>query len=246
MPILDRHGAPSRVVIVKATYAIGAGGALCRPRSRATFDSVTNRGARPNFQTSTAGRLLRGQTGYRFRLERPRRAAPCWVRTPTSTSGDSCRGPNETPACSWSRQWRRSLLGVIPSQSDPLESTPLAWSRAYGGLDLTDPNRPLEDARNPVGSGIARDVERLIGTPAPQIEAPDTPIGAAGGRFVPIGCAPLGRNFAPRRETMGTYDKAWLDSVYPGAARRLREEHETARRRILCSANRCAAASRYR
>jgi hypothetical protein len=104
--------------------------------------------------------------------------------------------------------------------------TPLAWSRAYGGLDLTDPERPLEDARNPVGSGIARNVERLIGTAAPQIEEPGHPIGAAGGRFTPVGCAPLGRSFAPRRETMGSYDKAWLESTYPARPDDYREEHE--------------------
>ncbi len=66
-----------------------------------------------------------------------------------------------------------------------------------------------------VGSGIARNVARLVGQPAPQIEAPDAPIGAAGERHVPVGCAPLGRHFEPRRRCAGTYDDAWIRSVCP-------------------------------
>jgi hypothetical protein len=107
-----------------------------------------------------------------------------------------------------------------------MEPTPLAWSRAYGGLDLSDPARPLEEPRNPVGSGVARDVEHLVGTPAPQIEAPDAPIGSAGGRFTPVGCAPLGRSFEPRRTAAGTYDAAWIKSGYSARPRDYREEHE--------------------
>lgn len=107
-----------------------------------------------------------------------------------------------------------------------MRPTPLAWSRAYGGLDLSDPRRPLEEPRNPVGSGIARDVERLVGRPAPQIEAPHEPIGAANTHLTPVGCAPLGRSFVPRRATMGTYNKDWLESTYPARPADYREEHE--------------------
>ena len=114
----------------------------------------------------------------------------------------------------------------MPSASEPVVRTPLAWSRAYGGLDISDPARPLEEPRNPVGSGVSRHVERLVGLPAPQIEAPDAPVTSAGGRQLPVGCAPLGRNFEPRRRHAGTYDAAWIRSVYPARPKDYREEHE--------------------
>jgi hypothetical protein len=124
------------------------------------------------------------------------------------------------------RLWRRSLLGVSPGPSAAIQPTPLAWSRAYGGLDLSDPKRPLEEPRNPVGTGFVRDVEQLVDTKAPQIEAPDAPIGGAGGHYTPVGCAPLGHNFEPRRSNMGTYDAKWVRSVYPARPADYQEEYE--------------------
>jgi len=226
LPILDRHGAQSRLVIVKATYAIRVGAALMiaeEPRSIRLGDEPWGAPEIPDIRLP--GDFCAAKPGTDFVLSGHavphRRRVTTYVdvtiRVEQRAKVMRVHGP---------RRWKRSLLGVVPGPSSPLESTPLAWSRAYGGLDVSDPNRPLEDARNPVGSGVAREVDRLIGRPAPQIEAPDAPIGSAGGHFVPIGCAPLGRTFEPRRKTMGTYDDAWLESVYPARPDDYREEHE--------------------
>jgi hypothetical protein len=124
------------------------------------------------------------------------------------------------------RKWERSLGSVVPGPSAPVAITPLAWSLAYGGIDLTELSRPLEEPRNPVGRGVARDVGSLIGTPAPQIEFPDEPVNSAGAKNVPAGCAALGRNFEPRRGMAGTYGSDYVEKVYPARPDDYQESHE--------------------
>ncbi len=114
----------------------------------------------------------------------------------------------------------------MPGPAEPLVRVPLAWSRAWGGLDISDPSSPLEEPRNPIGSGVTRNPVSLIGTPAPQIELPDEPIADAGGKAEPQGCAAVAPHFAPRRAAAGTYDKAWLDNVYPAKPSDYRSDHE--------------------
>jgi hypothetical protein len=226
LPILDRHGAQSRIVIVKASYSIAVGGALKlaeEPREIRLGDEPWAAPEIPDLRLPSD--FCAAKVGTDFVLAGhavpPRRESPRYVDVAIHVADRT-----KLLRVNGSRQWDGSLLGVVPGPSAPMRPTPLAWSRAYGGLDLSDPKHPLEEARNPVGSGIARDLNRLIGTPAPQIEEPGKPIGAAGGRFAPVGCAPLGRSFEPRRAAMGTYDAAWLESTYPARPTDYREEHE--------------------
>ena len=226
LPILDRDGAPCRVVIVKASYAVQVGGPLRvadEPREVRMGDELW--GPPEIADLRLPGDFCPAKLGTDFILSGhavPPRGQLCHridvgIRVADRTKVLRVHGP---------RLWRRSLLGVAPGPSEPVGRTPLSWSRAYGGLDLTQPDHPLEEPRNPVGSGIARHVERLVGKPAPQIEAPHQPIGAAGDRLAPVGCAPLGRSFAPRRQAAGTYDAAWVQSGYPARPADYREAHE--------------------
>ncbi len=228
LPILDRQGAQSRIVIVKATFVIGVGdGAPLamaeEPREVRLGDEPWGVPEIPDLRLP--GDFYAAKPGTDFILsghavpQRPRldTHVDVGIRVGERTKLMRVHGP---------REWRRSMLGVVPGPSAPIQRTPLAWSLAYGGLDLSDPKRPLEEARNPVGSGVTHDVDGLVGTPAPQIEEPRAPIGAAGGRFTPVGCAPIGRNFEPRRNTMGTYDRAWIESTYPARPADYHEEHE--------------------
>lgn len=235
LPILDRDGAEARLVIVKASYAItpvrgdaaGQGGSTLLPTEEPREIRLGDEpwGApeiadlrlpadfglpKPGTDFILAGHAVpaRGVSATRMDVG---------LRVADRVKVLRVHGP---------RAWRRALTGVVPGPAGPLERTPLAWSRAYGGADFTDPRRPLEDARNPVGSGIARQAERLVGLPAPQIESPDDPVASAGGSHVPAGCAPLGRHFEPRRRTAGTYDAAWLQGAYPGRPADYRPEHE--------------------
>lgn len=226
LPILDRDGAQCRLVIAKATYAMGPARDLkIAEKQRDVRDGDELWGAPEIPDVRLPGDLCAAKPGTDVIVSGF--AVP--------PNGQSVRYIDVSIRVAdrmkvlrvyGEREWRDSPLGVVPGAAAPLRQTPLAWSRAYGGTDLSDPKRPLEEPRNPVGSGVARDVSRLIGHPAPQIESPEEPIGRAGGGFTPVGCAALGRHFGSRRQTMGTYDRAWLDKVYPARPADYREEHE--------------------
>lgn len=101
------------------------------------------------------------------------------------------------------RTWER--FGM--SQAAPFSSMPVSWSRAFGGVDY--------DA-NPVGRGLApveengAKVHRL-----PNVEDPASPITGPGDRPTPVGFGPLDIRRKERMSRAGTYDKAWLDKLYP-------------------------------
>lgn len=227
LPILDRDGAHARVVIVKGTYRIVPGGGAL---SVAAEQHEVRMGDELWGEPEVADVRLPGD----FCAAKPGTdVVLCGHAVPPDGSQATEMEVTVQVAdrqlalrVHGARQWRRGLMSVVPGPADVLERTPLSWSRAYGGQDLTDPADPLEEPRNPVGSGVAHRPDRLIGTPAPQIERPDAPVGAAGDKQVPAGCAPLGRHFEPRRAAAGTHDGAWLKSVYPARPTDYREAHE--------------------
>lgn len=216
LPLLDREGHHARLVAVKASWAITPGSSslqLARPQREVRLGD-TLWGDPEVADIRLPGDLYPAKPGTDFVLSGHAVPRPGQVATHVDVAvavDDRVRrlrvhGP---------RTWRRSVLSVVPGPAGAMEPVPLAWSRAWGGFDRSDPANPLEDPRNPVGSGVAHQVERLVGQPAPQIEDPDAPIGAAGARGTPVGCAPIGRHFTPRRERAGTWDAAWLQRTYP-------------------------------
>ena len=226
LPILDREGAHSRLVIVKATYAIVPGASL----KLSEVQRPERLGDEPWGVPEVADIRL------------PADFCPAKPGTDFVISGHAV--PPEHYNGNFvdvlirvadremklrvhgKRKWQRTMGSVVPGPSERVGITPLAWSLAYGGIDLTEPSNPLEEPRNPVGRGVARDVGSLIGTPAPQIEFPDEAVIGAGANNVPAGCAPLGRNFEPRRQTAGTYGSDYIEKVYPARPNDYREEHE--------------------
>ncbi|WP_250475597.1 DUF2169 domain-containing protein [Caballeronia sp. GAFFF1] len=226
LPIIDREGADARIVIVKAAYDICPGEELKPSQSPCEVrmgDVMWGPPEIPDIRLPADYGLLKRGTDFVLAGH----AMPPLLRAQASAEVVLMVAGRVKRLRVWGpRLWHRAPRGVVPGASLALTATPLAWSRAYGGLDLSDPARPLEEARNPVGSGIARDHAMLVGKPAPQIEALGVPIGVAGGRYEPAGCAPIGRSYAPRRLTMGTYDAGWLKSVYPARPADYREEHE--------------------
>lgn len=229
LPILDRHGAPSRVAIIKASYALRAGQPLDRlalaevQREVRGGDEMWGPPEVPDIRLPADFCLAKPGTDFVLSGHAvPRHGSvephiDVGIRVADRVKLLRVHGP---------RWWRRGLMGVVPGASEAVQATPLAWSRAYGGLDLSDPQRPLEEPRNPVGSGITRQVDSLVGRPAPQIEAPDAPVGAAGSTQAPAGCAAIGRSFEPRRRAAGTYDAAWISTGYPARPSDYQEAHE--------------------
>lgn len=226
LPIYDRDGAESRLALLKATYTIGGDGQLelapaqhelrlgdelWGPPDVADIRLPGDFGlTKPGTDFVLSGHALPAAPGASL-------FADVGIHVADRAMTLRVHGP---------RRWRRGLLGVVPGPSEPLSPTPLAWSLAFGGLDLSRPDAPLEEARNPVGRGVARQVNRLVGLPAPQIESPAVPVGDAQSWTVPVGCAPLGRHFAPRRASAGTYDTQWLKKLHPGRPVDYREVHE--------------------
>jgi hypothetical protein len=111
------------------------------------------------------------------------------------------------------RVWLPDGDGV--SASRPFTSLEVRWEQAFGGSDDADPERYVEDPRNPLGLGVMRDLSLLGGTPAPRIEDVAIPIKNAADKPEPAGLSPLGRHWLPRRSFWGTYDRAWLDDRAP-------------------------------
>jgi hypothetical protein len=113
------------------------------------------------------------------------------------------------------RVWYRGAAGLALSAPEPFDEVPLRWEYAWGGADYTDPLRPLEEARNPVGRGVTKNPSSLLHQPGPQIEDPREPITGAGGRPTPAGLGAIGRSWMPRRQYTGTMDEAWQKERMP-------------------------------
>ena len=227
LPILDREGAHARLVLVKASYALP-------PSAPPEYAEVAREprlgdelwGPPEIADIRLPGDFCAAKPGTDFVLSGHAVAARPGTDTQTDV-GIRVADRVRMLRIHGAREWKRAVRGVVPGPAAPLrEPVPLAWSRAYGGHDWSDPTRPLEEPRNPVGSGIARDVNTLVGRPAPQIEAPDAPVGLAGSAHVPVGCAAIGRHFEPRRGRAGTYDTPWLEQRYPARPADYNEAHE--------------------
>jgi hypothetical protein len=105
--------------------------------------------------------------------------------------------------------------GTTLSAPRPTLGTEVRYDHAWGGFDGTDPERPLEEPRNPVGMGITRDAASLTHQLAPSIEDPAHLLSSAHTRPPPAGLGAIGRHWEPRRHFVGTYDAAWLKQRAP-------------------------------
>lgn len=97
----------------------------------------------------------------------------------------------------------------------PTTGIEVRYDYAWGGIDTSDPDKTLEEARNPVGMGVARDHATLTHKPAPYIEDPHHLLHSVSTRSPPAGLGAIGRHWEPRRRFLGTYDEAWLEQRAP-------------------------------
>ena len=227
LPIVDRSGALARVVIVKATFSLEHPGPIAlAPRQR---DIRLGNEPWGPLDMSADIRLPTdyglAKLGTDFALSgcatAPAGESPLFVDIDLRVAG-RCK----LLRVHGKRQWTRGLTGVSPGPSEPMVKVPLSWTLAWGGVDISNPAKPLEEPRNPIGSGVTRNPAGLVGTPAPQIESPGAAIGNAGGKGVPQGCGPIAPHFAPRRTAAGTHDATWLDQIYPARPADYRPEYE--------------------
>jgi hypothetical protein len=111
------------------------------------------------------------------------------------------------------RVWEAGGNGL--SAARPTTGVDIRYDYAWGGLDFTDPENPVEEVRNPVGIGVTRDPATLTHKPAPFIEDPAQLISSVRTRPPPAGLGAIGRHWEPRRRFVGTYDAAWLEQRAP-------------------------------
>jgi hypothetical protein len=111
------------------------------------------------------------------------------------------------------RVWEADGAGLTAPR--PTLGAEVRYEHAWGGLDVSDPERIVEEPRNPVGTGIARDLATLTHRPAPCIEDPANLISSVRTRPPPAGLGAIGRHWQPRRQYLGTYDAAWLQERAP-------------------------------
>lgn len=112
------------------------------------------------------------------------------------------------------RRWTADLAGRIgPSRPERTTRVPIDWALSFGGTDPADP--ALVERRNPVGSGIARLPDALLGHAVPQFEDPQRPIQRAGEAETPIGFGAIAPHWQPRIAFAGTYDEQWRNNRSP-------------------------------
>jgi hypothetical protein len=110
------------------------------------------------------------------------------------------------------RFWISTKTGVELSRTTAVGAVPLTWENAFGGQDeaRSTPERPLFEARNPVGTGfgkpLTKDGDRLK---LPNIENPNQLISGYGSVVVPWGFGFTLPNWQPRATFAGTYDEGW-------------------------------------
>jgi hypothetical protein len=111
------------------------------------------------------------------------------------------------------RVWQTAGNGLSPPR--PISELEMRYDYAWGGFDDSDPANPVEEPRNPVGVGIAKDPDSLTHKPAPNFEDPAHPILTAKTRPPPAGIGAIGRSWEPRRRYVGTLDAKWLEERAP-------------------------------
>jgi hypothetical protein len=111
------------------------------------------------------------------------------------------------------RLWRDRGAGL--TEPAPVDAVEVRYDLAWGGRDDSDPRALVEEPRNPVGRGVARDPAELTHALAPQIEDPAELIASSRTQPKPVGLGPIGRSWEPRRRYAGTYDKAWQEERAP-------------------------------
>lgn len=215
LPFLNRRGWDSRLVVIKASYALGTG----RERDLLQAQRPLRLGDEPWGDPEVADNrfptdLCEFKPGTDF-LVAGHALSPLGRPLPYIDVAVSIADRSRTLRAYGARHWALRVRQVGLSAPEPAERVPLCWQLAYGGLDRSQPDKPLECKENPVGRGVSRDPVLLHGQPAPQIEDPAQPLHAPNQAVRPVGLGPLGPNFEPRRSRAGTYDKHWLDEIHP-------------------------------
>jgi hypothetical protein len=212
----DRDGAEVWLVVVKATFAITAGGETILADEQVPIVKA------PEYWGKA------GQSSLRYDSD----LVPTKEATDVLLHGRACAPPGRRvtevdvdlrigPVAKRLRVFgRRFWTAVGPdlllSRPAELESLPLMYEVAFGGIDVkAAPGERRGEVRNPIGVGFAAAPETLKDTVAIAVEYPDSLVKSPEDRPPPAGFGPIPREWSPRTELAGTYDEAWEESRRP-------------------------------
>lgn len=214
VPMKDRDGRDRLVVIVKTTYRISPRGAVERDDDGPEPYAVDV----PNGDDPALSSIKRPSDLFDFKPGTDVVLLGHAHARPGASHADVAlrMGPvAKTVRAHGLRVWQRGMLGGLkPGPALPLRAPlPLIYELAWGGLDLSNPEKPLGEPRNYVGRGIARDASTLVDKPAAQLELLDHPVGERGN--VPGSFGAIHRHWQPRAGFAGTYDRTWEETRMP-------------------------------
>ncbi len=115
------------------------------------------------------------------------------------------------------RFWQKTVLGISSTEPEPFLVMPFSYDVAFGGTDLT---RETEGEirtflTNPVGKGYWHYTDYIDGQPLPNTERVNEQVDRPDGKFAPMAFGAIGRNWSPRLDYVGTYDKHWIENDAP-------------------------------
>ena len=215
---VDRSGADTLVLAIKATFEIGGGE---NPRLAPVQDPIA-------FADTYAGEAGASSLLYESDANWGRQATDVALMAYAYPVRDGDRETDvgvrigrtvKTAHVFGDRIWNGVLGNAHPSRPKPFERIPLIYERAFGGVD-DSPERPADRAaepRNPVGRGIRATLSRrpLESILLPNIEDPQDVIGRPDDRPVPVGFTFVPKEWQPRTEYAGSYDESWQASRMP-------------------------------
>lgn len=214
----DVEGRDHWVVVVKGTFAIGNEGGL-QPADEQEPIRLRDE---PREEPGTSSLLFEAET------------APFKPRGEVLICGMAV-APNQQPVTEMEvgfqvgkmmkrlvvtgdRRWQRGGSGLEPSSPEAFTEMPLIWERAFGGIDPSspDPDKPAYEPRNLLGIGFCQsNPAALEGQKLPNIEYADKRLQKPGDVVDPAGFGPLARNWQPRVQYAGKYNKAWRTERCP-------------------------------
>jgi hypothetical protein len=211
IPMKDRDGNGRLVVIVKYTYRVTARGALERDDDGIAPHAidVPNGDDPATSSIKIPSDLFEHKPGTDVVLTAD--AHPRAQSGADHVDVSLRMGPiAKTVRAFGLRVWQRSMMGgVTPGPALQLrEPLPIVYELAWGGVDVSNPEKPLSEPRNLLGRGITREPGKLVGQAASQLELVDK-------ANVPASFGAVHRHWAPRAAFAGTYDQAWMDTRMP-------------------------------